>query len=160
MAMTVAAKARTSQAQKNNGQEQRGILEPDTVGPSDCLTTSMTTSAFRGAGLSGFARVSLAVITRAAAALAITGCSESHPNAAQTPAPATTTASALVSATPAAPSLSPISGLDVCALLTSDEVFGAVGKQGLAPHRTTDEKDGRVVAESCIWDRKQRGWYR
>jgi hypothetical protein len=62
-----------------------------------------------------------------------------------------------VSTTPAAPSVSPISGLDVCALLTPNEVFDAVGKQGLAPHRTTDEKDGRVLAESCSWGSETEG---
>ncbi|MFE7740700.1 DUF3558 family protein [Nocardia sp. NPDC057455] len=117
----------------------------------------MTTPARKGVGLSRFARTHLAVIAPAAAVLAITGCSGSDHDAAHTPTSATTTANASASTTPAAPSVSPISGLDVCTLVTPDEVFNAVGKQGLAPQRTIDEKHGQVVAESCNWGSETEG---
>lgn len=107
--------------------------------------------------MSRFARTHLALIATAAAVLEITGCSGSDHDAAHTAAPPTTTANASVPTTPAAPTVSPISGLDVCTLLTPDEVFNAVGKQGLAPQRTIDEKNGQVVAESCSWGSETEG---
>ncbi len=103
--------------------------------------------------MSRFARTQLAVIAWAAAILAITGCSGADRDA----APTTTTAGTSISTTAAAPSVSPISGLDVCTLLTPDEIFHAVGKQGLAPQRTIDEKHGQVVAESCDWGSETEG---
>ncbi|WP_280492296.1 DUF3558 family protein, partial [Nocardia asiatica] len=93
------------------------------------------------------------MIASAAAILAITGCSGADRDA----APTTTTAGTSISTTAAAPSVSPISGLDVCTLLTPDEIFHAVGKQGLAPQRTIDEKHGQVVAESCDWGSETEG---
>ncbi|BDT96217.1 hypothetical protein IFM12275_61930 [Nocardia sputorum] len=107
--------------------------------------------------MSRFACISLAVIAPAAVVLAITGCSESNHDGTHTSAPATTTGGAPVATSSAAPSVSPISGLDVCALLTPDEIFAAVGKQDLTPRRTVDEKDGRVVAESCVWGSEAEG---
>lgn len=107
--------------------------------------------------MSRFARISPAVIAPAMVVLAITGCSEPDHDGTHTSAPVTTTDGAPASPPSAVPSVSPISGLDVCALLTPDEIFHAVGKQGLAPHRTVDEKDGRVVAESCSWGSETEG---
>lgn len=107
--------------------------------------------------MSRFACISLAVIAPAAVVLAITGCSESNHDGTHTSAPATTTVGAPVPTTSTAPSVSPVSGLDVCALLTPDEIFAAVGKQDLTPRRTVDEKDGRVVAESCVWGSEAEG---
>lgn len=107
--------------------------------------------------MSRFARTHLALIAPAAAVLAIAGCSSADHDATDTPAPATTTASVPRSMTPAAPSVSPTSGLDVCTLLTPDEVVNAIGKQGLAPQRKIDEKHGQVIAESCTWGSQTEG---
>ncbi|MGK8491295.1 DUF3558 family protein [Nocardia asiatica] len=107
--------------------------------------------------MSSFTRTQLAVIASAAAVLAIPGCSDSDHDAAHPPASVTTTTSSPASTTPAVPSVSPISGLDVCTLLTPEEVFHAVGKRGLAPRRTSDQKDGQVVAESCNWGSETEG---
>ncbi|MFG3619387.1 DUF3558 family protein [Nocardia sp. NPDC047654] len=117
----------------------------------------MITPARKGAGLSRFARTHLTLIAPAAAVLVITGCSGADHDAADTPAPVSSTASTSSSTTPAAPSVSPISGLDVCTLLTPDEVFHAIGERGLAPQRTIDEKHGQIVAESCNWGSETEG---
>ncbi|MGK8503575.1 DUF3558 family protein [Nocardia asiatica] len=107
--------------------------------------------------MSKFTRTQLAVIASAAVVLAIAGCSDSDHDAANPPASVTTTISSPPSTPPAVPSVSPISGLDVCTLLTPEEVFHAVGKRGLAPRRTSDQKDGQVVAESCSWGSETEG---
>lgn len=107
--------------------------------------------------MSVLTRKRLAVLASAAVVLAVSGCAGADHDAAPAPVPATTTAGVTASPPPVVPSVSPVSGLDACALLTSEEVVGILDTQGLAPERTNDEKDGRVVAESCNWGSESEG---
>ncbi|MGW4068607.1 DUF3558 family protein [Nocardia grenadensis] len=113
----------------------------------------------KGTGLPRFTRRHLAAIAPVAAAvlLAGAGCSSADNGTSPTTPPATSPASAANSTTAAAPSVSPVSGLDICALLTSDEVADILGTPGLAPQRTINDKTGRVVAESCNWGTETAG---
>ncbi len=69
------------------------------------------------------------------------------------------TASPTAPTVPPTPSVSPISGFDACTLATPEEVATALGRQGLVPQRTTEEKEGKVVAESCDWGSEEEGFF-
>lgn len=99
------------------------------------------------------------IVSAATVALAAAGCSGAEGEAPAPPDDPATTAgpAASTTTTAAAPSVSSLSGLDVCALLSPDEVAGILDVQGLAPQRIVDDKDGRVVAESCSWGSESEG---
>lgn len=95
------------------------------------------------------------VVFATAVALAAAGCASVD----DASAPASkTSADAAAATTPAAPSVSARLGVDLCTLLSPDEISNALGRQGLVPKRTVADGAGHVVAESCDWGSETEGF--
>lgn len=136
-----------------------GDLSPKRSVPATGRTISMTTRR-KGTGLSRFARQRYAtIVCVATVSLVIAGCTGSDD---QTGIPQTGVdqgaATTPTSTAPAAPSVSARLGIDLCTLLTQDEISSALGRQGLVPKRTTADDDGHVTAESCDWGSEAEGF--
>ncbi|WP_249357794.1 DUF3558 family protein [Nocardia cyriacigeorgica] len=139
----------------------RCTLAPGAAGLSIQLTraTARTPSTItpppEEPALTGHTLRQLAIAAWAIVTPAVTGCSGADDNS--SPVPAASAADTGTATAPATPSMSARLGVDLCTLVTPEEIPNALGRDGVVPRRTADDKDGRVVAESCDWGSETEG---